>query len=101
MNSADDFVSEFSPDLSQLLFSSFSDGANLAMDPSGSIYVSGTAQYTTSVYKNGGYGSWSTAVSGEDRPRERPASDCQLNWADLECGSNPAARSVTESRPVN
>ena len=39
-----DFVSEFSADLSQLLFSSYSDGANLAVDPSGAIYVSGSAR---------------------------------------------------------
>src|SRR5208282_4392341 len=35
------FVSEFSADASQLLFSSFSDGQSLGQDPSGDIYVSG------------------------------------------------------------
>jgi uncharacterized protein (TIGR03437 family) len=67
-----DFVSEFNPDLSQLLFSSFSDGANLAIDPSGSIYVSGTAQYATSVHKNGGYGSGNTAVLVKIDPASAP-----------------------------
>ena len=46
------FVSEFNPDLSQLLFSSYSDGPNLAMDPTGAIYVSGTSQYPGGVHKN-------------------------------------------------
>ncbi len=54
------FVSELSADFSQLLFSSFSDGDSLAVDPSGAIYVSGTSQYSGSVQKNGGHG---TAVS--------------------------------------
>ena len=40
------FVSEFNPDGSQLLFSSFSDGGNVAADPNGPIYVSGTSQYS-------------------------------------------------------
>ena len=47
-----DFVSELSPDVSQLLFSSYSDGANLAADPSGAIYVSGTSPYSGGLHKN-------------------------------------------------
>jgi len=66
------FVSELKPDLSQLLFSSFSSGANLAIDPSGSIYVSGTAQYATSVHKNGGYGSGNTAELIKIDPASAP-----------------------------
>ena len=45
------FVSELSADFSQLLFSSFSDGANLAVDPSGAIYVSGTSGNKASLVK--------------------------------------------------
>ena len=58
-----DFVSEFNSDLSQLLFSSYSDGANLAQDrvPSGAIYVSGTSQYSGGLHKNSGFGSGNTA----------------------------------------
>lgn len=56
-----DFVGEFSSDLSQLLFSSYSDGANLAVDPSGAIYVSGFSQYSGGLHKNTGYGSGNTA----------------------------------------
>jgi uncharacterized protein (TIGR03437 family) len=55
-----DFVSEFSADLSQLLFSSYSDGANLAADPSGAIYVSGSSQYG-GLHKNSGFGGGNTA----------------------------------------
>jgi uncharacterized protein (TIGR03437 family) len=46
-----DFVSELSADFSQLLFSSFSDGVNLAVDPSGDIYVSGTSGSMASLVK--------------------------------------------------
>jgi uncharacterized protein (TIGR03437 family) len=67
-----DFVSEFNPDLSQLLFSSFGDGANLAIDPTGSIYVSGTALYPTSVPKNGGYGSGNSASLVKIDPTNAP-----------------------------
>jgi uncharacterized protein (TIGR03437 family) len=66
------FVSEFSADLSQLLFSSYSDGASLAIDPSGAIYVSGTAQYATSVHKNGGYQSGNTAALVKIDPTGTP-----------------------------
>jgi uncharacterized protein (TIGR03437 family) len=45
------FVSELSADFSQLLFSSFADGSNLAMDPSGTIYVSGTSGSKASLVK--------------------------------------------------
>ncbi len=38
------FVSEFNPDVSQLLFSSYSDGGYLAQDPTGAIYVAGSGQ---------------------------------------------------------
>lgn len=38
------FVSEFNPDVSQLLFSSYSDGGYLAQDPSDAIYVAGSGQ---------------------------------------------------------
>jgi uncharacterized protein (TIGR03437 family) len=38
------FVSEFNPDVSQLLFSSYSDGGYLAQDPGGAIYVAGSGQ---------------------------------------------------------
>jgi uncharacterized protein (TIGR03437 family) len=43
------FVSEFNADLSQLLFSSYSDGGNLAVDPSGAIYVSGVSQSSSTA----------------------------------------------------
>jgi uncharacterized protein (TIGR03437 family) len=49
------FVSEFNANLSQLLFSSYSDGGNLARDtsaPKGAIYVSGTRQYSSSLPAN-------------------------------------------------
>jgi len=45
------FVSELSTDLSQLLFSSFTDGPNLAVDPSGAIYVSGSSGNKASLVK--------------------------------------------------
>ena len=45
------FVSELSADFSQLLFSSFADGSNLAIDPSGAIYVSGTSGSKASLVK--------------------------------------------------
>jgi uncharacterized protein (TIGR03437 family) len=56
------FVSEFSADLSQLLFSSFSDGANLAEDPSGAIYVSGTSPYPGGVHKDSDGGTTASLV---------------------------------------
>jgi uncharacterized protein (TIGR03437 family) len=56
-----DFVAEFNADLSQLLYSSYSDGANLAEDPSGAIYVSGFSQDSGGLHKNKGYGSGNTA----------------------------------------
>jgi uncharacterized protein (TIGR03437 family) len=44
------FVSELSADASQLLFSSRSDGASLAIDPSsGAVYLSGTSPYPVVV----------------------------------------------------
>ena len=46
------FVSEFSADASQLLFSSYSDGQYLAQDPSGSIYVSGSGLPVSGPHKN-------------------------------------------------
>jgi uncharacterized protein (TIGR03437 family) len=57
-----DFVSEFSADLSQLLFSSYSDGANLAEDPSGAIYVSGSSPYSGGLQKNSGYSGTASLV---------------------------------------
>jgi uncharacterized protein (TIGR03437 family) len=45
------FVSELSADFSQLLFSSYSDGSNLAVDPSGAIYVSGSSGSKASLVK--------------------------------------------------
>jgi uncharacterized protein (TIGR03437 family) len=45
------FVSEFSADLSQLLFSSYSDGPNLALDPTGAVYVSGASNGKASLVK--------------------------------------------------
>jgi uncharacterized protein (TIGR03437 family) len=45
------FVSELSADFSQLLFSSFSDGVNLAVDPNGEIYVSGASGGKASLVK--------------------------------------------------
>jgi uncharacterized protein (TIGR03437 family) len=45
------FVSEIGADFSQLLFSSFSDGANLAVDPSGAVYVSGASGNLASLVK--------------------------------------------------
>ncbi len=45
------FVSALSADLSQLLFSSYSDGVNLAVDPSGAIYVSGSSGSKASLVK--------------------------------------------------
>jgi uncharacterized protein (TIGR03437 family) len=45
------FVSELSADFSQLLFSSISDGSNLAVDPTGAIYVSGTSGSKASLVK--------------------------------------------------
>ncbi len=56
------FVSELSPDFSQLLFSSYSDGASLAADPSGAIYVSGSSSYSGSLHKDATeYGAGTTA----------------------------------------
>ncbi len=52
---AGNFVSEFSADASQLLFSSYSDGGWLALDPSGSVYVSGTSVYAPGIHKTTGY----------------------------------------------
>ena len=46
------FVSEFSSDLSRLLFSSYSDGGYLAVDPTGAIYVSGTSSHSDAPHKN-------------------------------------------------
>ena len=51
-NTGQYFVSEFSPDASQLLFSSYSDGQYLAQDPSGAIYVSGSGIGISSPPKN-------------------------------------------------
>jgi uncharacterized protein (TIGR03437 family) len=45
------FVSELSADFSQLLFSSYSDGSNLAVDPTGAIYVSGSSGSKASLVK--------------------------------------------------
>jgi uncharacterized protein (TIGR03437 family) len=45
------FVSELSADFSQLLFSSISDGSNLAVDPTGAIYVSGSSGSKASLVK--------------------------------------------------
>jgi len=65
------FVSEFNAGLSQLLFSSYSDGINLAVDPSGAIYVSGTSQYSGSLHKNAVYGSTASLV--KIQPASTPA----------------------------
>jgi uncharacterized protein (TIGR03437 family) len=51
------FVSEFSADASQLLFSSYSDGQYLAQDPSGAIYVSGSGLPVSGPPKNTSFGS--------------------------------------------
>ncbi len=67
-----DFVGEFNADLSQLLFSSYSDGANLAADPSGAIYVSGASQHSGSLHKNTGYGSGNTASLVKIDPADTP-----------------------------
>ncbi len=67
-----DFVGEFNSDLSQLLFSSYSDGANLAADPSGAIYVSGFSQYSGGLHKNSGYGSGNTASLVKIDPANTP-----------------------------
>jgi uncharacterized protein (TIGR03437 family) len=48
---SNNFVSELSADFSQLLFSSFSDGSNLAVDPTGAIYVSGSSGTLASLVK--------------------------------------------------
>jgi len=45
------FVSEFNADASELLFSSYSDGPNLAVDPTGAIYVSGASGNLVSLVK--------------------------------------------------
>jgi uncharacterized protein (TIGR03437 family) len=66
------FVSEFNADASQLLFSSSSDGANLAMDPSGSIYVSGTTQVSGGLKKNTGFGSGNIASLVKIDPAATP-----------------------------
>ncbi len=50
------FVSEFNADASQLLFSSFSDGQNLAQDPTGAIYVAGSGDPISSA-KSSNYAS--------------------------------------------
>jgi uncharacterized protein (TIGR03437 family) len=53
------FVSEFSADLSQLMFSSYSDSAFLAQGTSsgagGAIYVAGSSLYSGGLHKNAGY----------------------------------------------
>jgi uncharacterized protein (TIGR03437 family) len=51
------FVSEFNPDASQLLFSSYADGQYLALDPSGAIYVSGSGLPVFGPAKNVGFNS--------------------------------------------
>jgi uncharacterized protein (TIGR03437 family) len=66
------FVSEFNPDLSQLLFSSNSDGGNLAVDPSGAIYVAGTTQFASGLQKSAGFGSGNTASLVKIDPENAP-----------------------------
>jgi uncharacterized protein (TIGR03437 family) len=56
------FVSEFSSDLSQLLFSSYSDGGYLAVDPTGAIYVSGSSQHSGALRKNLRYSNTTSLV---------------------------------------
>jgi uncharacterized protein (TIGR03437 family) len=68
-----DFVGEFNADLSQLLFSSYSDGANLAEDPIGAIYVSGSSPYSGGLKKNSGYGAGNTASLVKIDPANTPA----------------------------
>jgi uncharacterized protein (TIGR03437 family) len=46
------FVSELSADASQLLYSTFADGSNIAIDPSGAAYVSGSGLGLTGPAKN-------------------------------------------------
>jgi uncharacterized protein (TIGR03437 family) len=79
------FVSELSADFSQLLFSSYSDGANLAEDPSGAIYVSGTSGYSDGVHKNGGNGTVASLV--KISPSGTPAAII----TSIGAGSNPTA----------
>ncbi len=45
------FVSELSASLSQLLYSSYSDGPSLAVDPSGAVYLSGSSNGQASLVK--------------------------------------------------
>ena len=45
------FVSELSPDGAKLLFSSFTDGTALAVDPQGFVYVAGSSTLST-IHKN-------------------------------------------------
>ncbi len=66
------FVSELSADFSQLLFSSYSDGPNLAGDPTGDIYVAGSSQYSGGIEKNSGYGSGPTATLVKINPTANP-----------------------------
>jgi uncharacterized protein (TIGR03437 family) len=66
------FVSELSADFSQLLFSSYSDGPNLAGDPTGNIYVAGSSQYSAGIEKNSGYGSGTTASLVKINPAANP-----------------------------
>ena len=67
------FVSEFNADLSQLLFSSYSDGANLAVDPSGAIYVSGAGPYASGLHKDASnYGSLNSVSLVKIDPADSP-----------------------------
>ncbi|HEX5230006.1 MAG TPA: hypothetical protein VFW44_19975, partial [Bryobacteraceae bacterium] len=67
------FVSEFNPDASQLLFSTFSDGPYLAQDPAGDIYVSGSGQPVSGPPKNSPYPySFSSASLAKIDPNDTP-----------------------------
>jgi len=63
----------FHADLSQLLFSSYSDGANLAVDPSGAIYVSGAGPYASGLHKDASnYGSLNSVSLVKIDPADSP-----------------------------
>ena len=70
---AGNFVSELSADASHLLFSSYSDGAFLAVDPSGAVYVSGTSPFATGLQKTSAFGSGNTASLIKIDPASNPS----------------------------
>jgi uncharacterized protein (TIGR03437 family) len=66
------FVGELSADASQLLFSSYSDGAWIALDPSGALYVSGSSEYAPGLHKTTGFPLGNTVSLMKINPTANP-----------------------------